>query len=408
MMNKRIVLKSVVLGTLFPMMTYGQVSTKVEVELPNDLKINQIQVLGTHNSYAQPVDPKLLDHVSKIIDKSKNSMIGGMSEEQLAFFKEYHPNDINFKESLSYDHPSFEYQLDSGLRSLELDVYYDTTGNRYTNPAGYEYLKSVGVTDLAPHNKEGLSEPGFKVLHIADVDFRSKYPTFKKALQSIKNWSDSNPDHIPLFIMIEAKDSNWPIFENATEVLKYDEVAFGLLDQEILDNIGRDKIITPDDVRGNYATLKEAVLNHNWPKVSDSRGKIVFMLLPSTGGATQEGSAYVKNRPNLEKRIMFVQSNPSDTYGAFLLLDNAIVRQEEIKDFVRKGYLVRTRSDIDTYEAKVNDLTRAKASFSSGAQVISTDYFTPVYNPYNTPYFVELPDNLKQVRINPVNYKNSK
>ncbi|MDM1458067.1 hypothetical protein HX025_15645 [Myroides odoratimimus] len=406
-MNRNIKLSSILLGMLLPIVMYGQINTKQEINLPSDLRINQIQVLGTHNSYAEPVDPNLLVYVSKIVDQSKGKLLEGMTKEQLDFFKEYHPNEISFKESLFYEHPSFEIQLDSGLRSLELDVYYDSTGNRYTNPAGYEYLKTVGVKQLAKHNITDLDKPGFKVLHMADVDFRSKYPTLKLALQSIKKWSDQHVDHIPLFIMIEAKDSNWPLFKNPTEVLKYDEYAFDLLDQEIVDIIGREKLITPDDLRGNYKTLKEAVANHNWPLVSQSKGKLLFMLLPSTGGVNQGESAYVHNRPNLEGRIMFVQSKPTDTYGVFLLLDNAIVRQEDIKEYVTKGYLVRTRSDIDTYEAKVNDHTRSKAAFSSGAQVISTDFFSKVYNPYRSEYFVELPDNLKQVRINPVNYKKS-
>lgn len=392
-----------ILAMIVPMIGYGQ--AKSENQLPKDLRINQIQVLGTHNSYAEPVDPNLLDYVSKIIDKSKTTVFDSMDKEQLEFFKEYHPNDISFKESLKYDHPSFDIQLDNGLRSLELDVYYDSTGNRYTNPAGYQYLKSMGVKDLSNHNTTGLDKPGFKVLHMADVDFRSKYPTLKLALQSIKDWSDKNSDHIPLFIMIEAKDMNWPLFENATQVLKYDELAFDLLDKEIVDVIGRDKLITPDDLRGDYSSLKQAIENNNWPLVSQSRGKMIFMLLPSTGGANQKESVYVKNRPNLEGRIMFVQSKESDSYGCFLLLDNAIVRQEDIKKYVLKGYLVRTRSDIDTYEAKVNDYTRAKAAFSSGAQVISTDFFSKDYNPYQSGYFVEMPGELKQVRINPVNYK---
>ena len=49
--------------------------------------------------------------------------------------------------------------------------------------------------------------------------------------------------------------------------------------------------------------------------------------------------------------------------------------------------MVRTRSDIETYEAKMNDFTRSKAAFSSGAQVISTDFFHPG-NTYGTSYFL--------------------
>ncbi len=66
------------------------------------------------------------------------------------------------------------------------------------------------------------------------------------------------------------------------------------------------------------------------------------------------------------------------------------VRQEDIRKYVEQGYLVRTRSDIETYEAKVNDTTRANTAFASGAQIVSTDFETPG-NAYGTPYVVTLP-----------------
>jgi hypothetical protein len=99
---------------------------------------------------------------------------------------------------------------------------------------------------------------------------------------------------------------------------------------------------------------------------------------------------------------MFLQSLPTDDFAAFLLMDNAIMRQEEIKKYVSDGYLVRTRSDIDTYEAKINDYTRAEAAFSSGAQLISTDFFMEGKNTYGNDYRVVIP-NAKVARANPVN-----
>lgn len=380
-------------------------NANAQSKLSNDIRINQIQVLGTHNSYALPVDDKLLEYVSEVVAGFKSKMFESMDKKALELFNEYHPNQVSFKESLTYDHPSFQEQLEAGLRSLELDVYYDTTGNRFLKPRGYDYLTKQGLDNLAGHNTQDLDKPGFKVLHIPDVDFRSKYPTLKLALQEVKKWSNNNKSHVPIFILIEAKDSNFPIFDNPTAVLKYDAKAFDLLDKEIIDVIGRENIITPDDVKGNYSTLKQAVLNHNWPLLSQSRGKFVFLLLPSTAGINQGSNPYVENRPNLENRVMFVQSTPNDSYGAFLLLDNAIVRQEQIKEYVKQGYLVRTRADIDAYEAKINDKTRAKAAFSSGAQVISTDYFSKKYNPFNNDYFVELPQHAHQMIVNPINYK---
>lgn len=96
-----------------------------------DIRINQIQVLGTHNSYAKPVDPKVLDLTVPIIKSLMEKYNSGMSSEQKAKFQEYHPNGMDFHEALKYDHPDFVQQLNANLRGLELDVYYDPDGNRF-------------------------------------------------------------------------------------------------------------------------------------------------------------------------------------------------------------------------------------------------------------------------------------
>jgi hypothetical protein len=351
-------------------------------------RINQLQIVGTHNSYAQPVDPKVLDLVSPIISGMMQKYSSMMSEEQKEKFKEYHPNGMDLKEGLNYNHPDFTEQLNANLRGLEIDVYYDPEGNRFSHPASYQVLQEKGVTDLASFNTEGLDKPGFKVLHMADIDFRTHYPTLKDALTALRNWSDQHPGHTPVFMMIEAKDSGFPVLENSTKVLPFDQKAYDDLDEEIIKYLGKNKIITPKEVQGKYNTLREAVTHNNWPTLSESKGKFIFMLLPGSAGTlSSKNNPYLING-SLKERLMFLNSEPDDSFAAFILRDNAIVRQKEIQDLVKKGFMVRTRSDIETYEAKVNDLTRSKAAFSSGAQVISTDFFRPG-NTYDTPYFVQ-------------------
>lgn len=395
-------MKKIVISTFGLLSAMSMAQNKKEFSgYPKDLKVNQIQVLGTHNSYAKPVDPKVLKLATGIMDKFKDSYFDKMSAEEKAKFQEYHPNGLDFAEALNYNHPDFNEQLNAGLRNLEIDVYYDPTGNRFTRPASYEVLKKQGVTDLAPFSTENLDKPGFKVMHIADIDFRTHYTTFKKALQALKNWSDNNPNHIPIFIQVEAKDSGLPLFPNAAEVLKFDKKAFDDLDQEVLSVLGRDKIIMPDDVKGKYNTLNEAVVHNNWPTVNDSKGKFIFTLLPSSAGISNNESPYLDGHPSLKGRVMFIESSPGKDYSAFILYDNAIVRQNEIQKLVKEGYLVRTRSDIETYEAKVNDRTRERAAFSSGAQIVSTDFFKKG-NTYGTDYYVTMP-NGETARCNPVN-----
>ena len=367
--------------------------------LPGDTKINGIQVLGTHNSYVQPIDTAILNYVDPIFERMMRQYTANMSKEEEAQFRENHPNEINMSQGLAYDHPDFPTQLDAGIRSLEIDVYYDPTGNRFSRPAAYDYLLQQGRTNLLPHDTTDLDQAGFKVLHMADLDFRSHYPTFKKALTALRNWSDAHPVHTPIFILIEAKDQSIPLFPNATEVLPFTEQAYDALDQAVIDGLGEDKLITPDQVRGAFGTLKEAVLANNWPSLEASLGKFIFLLLPGGIGLTPE-DPYVNGHPSLQGRVMFVNSSIQKDHAAFFLLDNAIVRKEDIENLVKKGYLVRTRSDIETYEAKINDDTRAKTAFESGAQIISTDFFLPG-NPYNTDYVVTMPND-KPLRLNPI------
>lgn len=52
------------------------------------------------------------------------------------------------------------------------------------------------------------------------------------------------------------------------------------------------------------------------------------------------------------------------------------MRKDEIIEYVNKGYLVRSQTDIETYEAKVNDKKRAVAAFESGAEVLSEDFLS--------------------------------
>ena len=363
------------------------------------LKINQIQVLGTHNSYAQPVDSNVLAYGDPIFKGLMGMMQQRMTPEQMLEWKEYHPNEVLMSEGLAYNHPPLAEQLDAGLRSLEIDVYYDPTGNRFADPAAYRVMQSKGITQLAPFSKEGLDQPGFKVLHIADYDFRSHCPTLTGCLSELKTWSDAHPRHVPIFILLETKNQGIPLFPNPAQVLPFDARAFAELDAEVLRVLGRDKVITPDDVRGHYPTLEEAVKAHHWPTLAQSRGKFVFLMLTATD--EKGASPYLQGHPSLEGRAMFLRSLPGSPHSAFLLLDNSLVRQADIQKYVQAGYLVRTRTDIETYEAKINDSTRADAAFESGAQVISTDFFRPG-NKYGTPYVVRIPGG-KTARLNPVN-----
>lgn len=70
---------------------------------------------------------------------------------------------------------------------------------------------------------------------------------------------------------------------------------------------------------------------------------------------------------------MFANALPGTPEAAFLIRNNA--KAPEVQDLVRKGYIIRTRADSDTREARRNDRTTFEAAYKSGAQIITTDYY---------------------------------
>ena len=97
---------------------------------------------------------------------------------------------------------------------------------------------------------------------------------------------------------------------------------------------------------------------------------------------------------------MFARVPEDHPAAAFLFLDDPVAEAERIRAAVAAGYLVRTRADADTREARSGDTRRREAAFASGAQYVSTDYFRPDPR-FATGYVVELPGG-ETVRCNPV------
>lgn len=308
-------------------------------------RMNQIQVLGSHNSYKQAIDPSL----RTLLKASMGDRLQG----------------------LEYSHISLPEQLQLGLRSLELDVVNDPKGGHYAKPRGIGLVEERGLTAGPPYDPEKLMvRPGFKVLHVPDIDFRTHAYTLRQALAQIKRWSDQNSRHLPIVITMNAKDSGVDR-PGYTRPLPFDAAAFDAWDAEIRDALGSKKLITPDDVRGNFDTLEAAVLAHAWPTLDKARGRFLFVL----DEADPKMSMYLSGHPSLRGRVMFVNAEEGRPEAAFRIMNNPVQDLAYIQYLVRSGYLVRTRADADTVEARKGDWSRWKAALASGAHVISTDYY---------------------------------
>jgi hypothetical protein len=307
-------------------------------------RMNQVQVLGSHNSYKRPIDPPLLS----ILEKEMGDRVKG----------------------LEYGHLPVDQQLNLGLRALEIDVVNDPKGGLYAHPKGLELEHDASH---APYDPAGLmNRPGLKVIHVPDIDFRANVYTFQQELAILKTWSDAHPNHLPIVITMNAKDTGIkrPGF---VQPAPFDKAAFDAWDAEIVKGLGRDRLITPDDVRGRFPTLESAVRAQAWPKLSEARGRFLFVL-DETGAKLE---TYIEGHPSLQGRVIFVNATEGRPEAAFRIVNEPIQDWAYIQYLVRSGYYVRTRADADTMEARRGDYTRFRDALVSGAQVISTDYYVP-------------------------------
>jgi len=343
------------------------------------LRLQQIQIIGTHNSYRMRPPAALWQWLQKL----PALPVGDVKD-------------------LDYEHPPLPEQFAAGIRSVELDIYADSQGGRFLKRAG---LTVVGEPAAATGAEaEELQRPGCKILHHPDFDFASRCLSLRTALAQLKTWSDANRNHVPVIVHLETKDETLrdrvPL-PGLTEAAPWDAAACDALDAEIREAFAGapERIFTPDMLRGSHATLEAAARAGAWPLLSAMRGRVLFVM---------EGVApgnYAAGHPSLAGRVCFIYGRPGRAETAFLLMNDAARQREEIMRRVREGYMVRTRADSGTTAARTGDTKRREAALASGAHIISTDYPQPDprggKEPGWTTYSVELPSG-GPVRANPV------
>lgn len=304
--------------------------------------LNQIQVIGSHNSYNLGFAP---------------------SEEKYARSK----NPKSY-EGLEYHHASLTAQLNGGVRQLEIDIVQDPKGGRFAHPKIVELTKEAGLPpdpDFDPNHE--MDQPGFKVIHIPDLNQRSSCHLFTKCLSEIRAWSKAHPQHVPLFLLIETKHGRTESIPNSVEAETFTTETFDRLDKAIRSVFSDNEMVLPDEVRGRYPTLDAAVRAGNWPTLAKSRGKVIFLM-----DQKNAGPVYTAGHPLLQGRVLFTNSDAGKPDAAFVEENEGT--PQVIDQLVRDGYIVRARADAETKAARTNDTTRRDELLRSGAQMISTDY----------------------------------
>jgi hypothetical protein len=331
--------------------------------------LNQIQVIGSHNSYNLGFAP---------------------SEEKFA-----RSRDPREYEALEYSHAGLTAQLNGGVRQLEIDIVQDPHGGRFAHPKIVALTKQAGLppdTDFDP-NRE-MDKAGFKVIHIPDLNQRSSCLLFTDCLKEIRTWSNAHSEHVPLFLLIETKHGRTQSIPDSVEAEPFTSETFDALDKEIRSVFADKEMILPDKVRGDYQTLEAAVRAGHWPTLAESRGKVIFLM-----DQKNAGPMYTAGHPLLQGRVLFTNSDPGKPDAAFVEENEG--SPQLIDQLVRQGYIVRARADESTLAARTNDTIRRDALLHSGAQMISTDY--PLSEPSKwTGYSVGFADGLP-TRCNIIN-----
>ena len=272
-------------------------------------RLDQIQLVGSHNSYKQAMSP--------------------------ADREALETSNPEAARAIDYEHLSLDQQLDLGIRKIELDVFNEPSSN------------------------------AFPVGHIQVIDMNSSCARLRLCLDQIMAWSRSHPRHVPIWISFNLKDEKVP---GLPDPAPFDAAALDRLDIVLREVLG-DALLQPGSIGPG-----------NWPRVDMVRGRFLLIL-------DEQGPKLDMYAAKWSERPMFVNVPADHPASAVMILNDPVTDFDHIQAMVRQGFLVRTRADADTREARSGDAARRDAAFASGAQAISTDYYLPASR-FGTNYVV--------------------
>lgn len=290
-------------------------SFDIEKAIASGVKYNEVQFLATHNSYQIEA-----------------------TEEYKKLYQIF--SDITFgilrAETADFTMDSITEQFELGIRGIELDI---------------ETVEENG-------------QASFIVAHNPLYDNTSSCYDFETAIEEIKMWSDNNPSHLPLTIIIEPKKDVIEI--NNLKSFKFEYAK--MIDEILREKMG-DTLLTPAEMMGDYESLKEMRENDGWLPLEKTMGRVIFLLHDTT-----VTSKYINQDKSIKTQAMFPMLRYADrnkSYASFIIdnhPDQAIAHEGETID--RCNLIVRTRADF------YPDFSEKRYAYADecAAQIISTDF----------------------------------
>lgn len=269
----------------------------------DDIPYNQTKFIASHNSY-----------------RKRGSLIGKLFVGLGDSFDE--------AKALNYSYDTITNQLQNGIFSFELDV--------------------------------RLRKNNFEITHVPLVDNSSTAVNFEKALLEYKYFLEHEENSFPILVILEIKDDYMfldPFLKQigSEELLK--------LENKIEETLG-DYLYKPSDMVLNYDSLKARVDDIGWPKISELKGKIMFVL-----HAGSFANTYSDLKDNKDQSLFTATyKNQLNDKSVFIIHNSLDV--ETINELVLNNYMVRTRVG-DTLSYTKEDEEKA---LLSNAQIITSDF----------------------------------
>ncbi len=283
--------------------------------LDNGIRFNELRFVATHNSYQTPAT----DEFKELYRDLSELTCGLVKAEKAEFWSQ-----------------TLTQQLNCGVRSFEMDIEtFDRNG-----------------------------EVSFTCMHSPYIDMTTSCYDFALAMKEIKMWSDNNPNHLPITIIIEPKSAFLPMNDMEFFSLEYacelDNVLKSSLD---------DKLFTPADMLRDYSNFGEMRNADDWCKAKDMLGKVLILLHDCD--ITED---YISIDESIKTQAMFpmLRADDIDRACTSFILANSPDELLEMSDEVIKEKKIVARTRADTYTDAPPE--QRENAIASNAQIVSTDY----------------------------------
>lgn len=301
------------------------------------VKFNEVAYIATHNSYQLESVPAY-QKIYRDIETVSFGLFNG--------------------DAPLYCSDTLTEQFNIGVRSIELDIETVVDGDNVS----------------------------FVCSHSPLLDMTSSCYNFELALEEIKMWSDANPEHLPITVIIEPKKVFIP-----DDGMRFFNLEYVNQLDELLREVLGEKLITPAEMMGEHSSLKEMREADDWMLLEKAAGRVAVLLHDTT--VTEK---YIEQDESIKTQAMFPMLRYEDryeSYASFLIVNEPEDIEKYSNELIyEKNLIVRTR--VDTFGSYNEDDRRL--TLESGAQILSTDY-PPKADMTGVDYYVDFEPGMAKI-----------